>query len=420
MDSIRYFLHLPGQYWDILLAFYHAHENLLKVAMMPFMYGFIGWLTNWQAVRMIFSPLTFWGIPPYLGWQGIIPRKSQKMASIAAQTLEKKLLKLDEVFSKLDARKICKILQESIDREVEYAVDDVLCQSNPLLWKMMPDAIRDEIISITRRQAPKAVDVIIQDIKDNIYDVFDLHKIMVDSLTGQNVKRLVMMFQRIGSKEWVFIKLSGFYFGFLLGLCQVVIWLIYPMLWTIPVQGVLVGYVTNWLAIKMVFRPTKPKRYLGFKFQGLFHRRRKEVSKEYARLVTEEILNAKNIIKMVIHGKERDNILLIIRQAIAMALIRLSSYVPVITNKTPIGFLDQIKHDISTEITSDECLAQIENYVGKTLDIEKVIIEKYNLLNDIEYENVLRDIFREDEKILIGVGAVLGGLVGFFQMWLLM
>ena len=54
------------------------------------------------ALKMTFYPLEFWGIPPYLGWQGIIPRKAYKMASKAVDVITERLLKIEEVFDQID------------------------------------------------------------------------------------------------------------------------------------------------------------------------------------------------------------------------------------------------------------------------------------------------------------------------------
>ena len=42
----------------------------------------IGYVTKVVAIHMMFAPLEFVGIKPFLGWQGIVPRKAEKMAGI--------------------------------------------------------------------------------------------------------------------------------------------------------------------------------------------------------------------------------------------------------------------------------------------------------------------------------------------------
>ncbi len=63
------------------------NEKILQMITIPFVSGFIGWITNYVAIKMTFYPISFWGIPPYLGWQGIIPRKAHKMAGKAVDLI---------------------------------------------------------------------------------------------------------------------------------------------------------------------------------------------------------------------------------------------------------------------------------------------------------------------------------------------
>jgi uncharacterized membrane protein YheB (UPF0754 family) len=75
---------------------------------------------------------------------------------------------------------------------------------------------------------------------------------------------------------------SGFGFGFLLGLGQMAAWAAHPAAWTLPAAGALVGYVTNWIAIHMIFEPAEPIKVLGLiEVQGLFESRQVEVSDEF-------------------------------------------------------------------------------------------------------------------------------------------
>jgi uncharacterized membrane protein YheB (UPF0754 family) len=67
-----------------------------------------------------------------------------------------------------------------------------------------------------------------------------------------------------------------------------------PLGWTPPVAGALVGYVTNCIAIKLLFEPTDPPvDILGlFQVQGLFKSRQIEASNEFGAFLGQRALNA--------------------------------------------------------------------------------------------------------------------------------
>ena len=53
-----------------------------QYASIPVAAGVVGWFTNWVAIVLTFRPLEFVGVRPWLGWQGIIPMKAERMAGI--------------------------------------------------------------------------------------------------------------------------------------------------------------------------------------------------------------------------------------------------------------------------------------------------------------------------------------------------
>lgn len=87
---------------------------------MPFISGFIGWITNVLALEMTFHPIQFvglnwirWPNQPLglFGWQGIIPCKAEKMASICFELLMTKLFDVKEVFQRLDPAKFSEVME---------------------------------------------------------------------------------------------------------------------------------------------------------------------------------------------------------------------------------------------------------------------------------------------------------------------
>lgn len=83
-------------------------KNWMLYCSMPLVAAVIGYGTKLVAIRMMFEPLEFVGKPPYLGWQGIVPRNAQRMASIACDTMTARLLTPRDVFGKLDPDRVAR------------------------------------------------------------------------------------------------------------------------------------------------------------------------------------------------------------------------------------------------------------------------------------------------------------------------
>ncbi len=403
-----------------LIKLYNQNENLVGLLMMPFTYGFVGWFTNWLALKMTFYPIKFWGIyPPFLGWQGIIPRKAHKMASKSVDIITGRLLKIEEVFDKIDPVGIEKELKPLIEQMIEESTRDVIDQINPLLWDKMPDGLKAEIFKSARSQVPEAFKNIVSDIRMNILQVFDLKGMVLRKLSGDNVVLVVDMFQSIGKPEFKFIEKSGLYFGLLLGMAQIVAWVLYPMGWTLPVQGIIVGYLTNYLALEMIFRPYYEKKYLGvFKYQGLFLKRQDQVSRQYSAFVAKHILNARNILEEILYGKAADAVFNIIRNSAIKSVENTASIAkPFISLTVGDEKYRNMRKTIVTRMMemAPQSIEQLEGYVGVKMDLEDTMYERMRKLTPEEFESVLRSAFQEDELLLILVGAVLGAMVGLGQ-----
>jgi hypothetical protein len=64
-------------------------------------------------------------------------------------------------------------------------------------------------------------------------------------------------------------------------------------------------------------------------------------------------------------------------------------------------------------------LLEAQHYATTVIDLEQTIVEKVNELTNEEYESILRPVFKDDEPLMIAVGAVLGGVVGDIQVQLI-
>jgi uncharacterized membrane protein YheB (UPF0754 family) len=61
-------------------------------------------------------------------------------------------------------------------------------------------------------------------------------------------------------------------------------------------------------------------------------------------------------------------------------------------------------------------IADAQDYAMSVINLEETIVDKMGQLTNEEYESILRPVFKDDEPLMIAVGAVLGGLVGELQV----
>jgi uncharacterized membrane protein YheB (UPF0754 family) len=397
-----------------------THKELLVYLSMPITSAFVGWLTNWLAIQMTFYPIKFWGIPPYIGWQGIIPRKAGKMAAKSVELMTTKLIKVEEIFEKVKPEQLAKELAEPMKKVTSELVEEVGRSANQTVWDLTPGAVREQIAKQVNKETGPLLEGAIKEIKRNILAVFDLKSLVIKNLTGKNVVLLNEMFMRCGRKEFTFIALSGIYFGLPFGVLQMAQWYFYQAPWTVPVVGVIVGYYTNWLALKMIFRPLREKKILGLvKYQGLFLKRQKEVSKEYADIVANKILSPHQVLENFIYGRAAEAFFGVIQSNVIRALAKIEGLAqPILSFAVGSEKYDVLKGLIVQRINEavPKYATKVEGYLGSAMDLEKTLYERLSQLPPEDFEELLRTAFQEDEWILILVGSALGFAVGLIQM----
>ncbi len=406
------------QTWHAIVE--DVQRNWMLYASMPFVAAIIGFGTKIVAINMMFKPLEFLGIKPYLGWQGIVPRKAATMASIACDTMTTKLIKPEDIFNKLDPDRVAKEIEKPLLEAIEDITEEVALHYSPGLWEMAPDSLKQKVIRRIQDESPHIVNMIMNDIKANITTVFDLKDMVVTSLLRDKAL-LNRIFLEAGSGEFKFIRNSGLFFGFAIGCVQAVTWAITQSPLVMPIFGLFTGWFTDWLALKMVFNPKYPTKYLGglIQWQGLFLKRRHEVSKEYGRLIAKEVVTPRNIIDAILRGPLSDRLFAMVQRNVQHLVDEQAGMAkPIVVFAVGSSKYQEMKHLVAEEIMKrlPETLKNVENYAADAMDLENTLAKKMTELSVEEFEGLLRPAFQQDEWILITVGACLGFLVGELQV----
>ncbi|MGW4060123.1 DUF445 domain-containing protein [Amycolatopsis sp. NPDC004747] len=405
-----------GAFFAGILADFAQHWPLY--VSIPVVAALIGYGTKLVAIRMMFQPVEFIGVKPFLGWQGIVPKRAARMASIACDTMTEQLIKPAEVVARLDAGRIAQEIEKPLLAGVEDIVREVAAQYQPGLWESLPVRVQRLVIERVQHESPRMVAAVLDLIKSDVDSVFDLKGMVVTSLVKD--KRLLnRIFQEAGAKEFKFIARSGLVFGGAIGVVQMVAWVLFKFPPIMPVFGLFTGWFTDWLALRMIFYPIEPRRYFGVQWQGLFLKRRAEVAEAYGSLIAKEIITPHNVIEAILHGPLSDRVLALIQHQLDRELGSVAR--PLLVFAVGSRKYQEMKLAISSQIMSrlPDTMRYIEDYATDAMDIRNVLVSKMKELSPREFERLLRPAFEQDEWILIATGAVLGFLVGEAQVLVL-
>jgi len=365
---------------------------------------------------MMFHPIDFVGLGP-VGWQGIVPAHAKNLAAKSTDLITQKLINLGTIFETFDAGDFA---SQHLDNAVEELTDQVLEETAERyagpMWANANDAIKAQIRAMIRAEIEAVTTKILADIGDNIEEILDLKAIVVD--TAERDRALIgRMFQTTGAPEFKFIKISGAYFGFAFGVVQMFAWAFYPAWWVLPFFGFFVGYATNWLAIKLIFEPAQPKKVGPFVVQGLFHKRQQEVSKEFADMLSKEILNTDAMVAKMISGDGGRKLFAIVEGHVGEMLDRYSKN-PMAAAMVPADKMDEIRAELFARLREElpKPGGFLYTFTSRAIDVYGELFDRMTQLDPESFEGVLRPAFQKDEWKLIVAGAVLGLGAGVLQL----
>ena len=374
---------------------------------------------------MMFGPLEFKGVRLFgipLGWQGIVPRKAEKMATTAVELMTTKLIKPEEIFARLDPKRIAKEIELPLMVAAEDITREVAQEYQPGLWEGMPEFARRRLIKRVQAKAPQIVEHIMSEVQNDVKKYFDIKHMVVNNLLKD--KRLLNeIFKKVGRQEFKFFTNVGFVFGFAIGLVQLLCWILFKQPWMLPAFGGFVGFFSDWMALQMMFRPLQPKKIMGFTLQGLFIRRQNEVAADYAALISKQLLTSGNMMEELFTGTHSDKVIELVGRYVKQEIDQQAGIVkPLVVYAMGGQKYQSLKEQVAVRILAQlpETMKYIESYAEDAMDIRNTLVSRMQDLTPEEFEGMLRPAFKEDEWSLIIVGAVLGFLVGEMQIHLML
>jgi len=406
MMSWSEIVHDFGHYWFIYLS-------------MPLVAAFVGWSTKIVAMEMIYRPEKFVGIGP-IGWQGIIPRRAGKVGSKTMELFTENLLKPEELLERIDADEAVVALQEPISNAIDKVARDVAEQVRPGVWDALPDAGRRAIVGRIQSQVPRVTAKMLEEMKADLPRFIDLQYLAITTLV-RNKSKLNRLLRGVSADAMAFIRRAGIYFGLGIGLVQMIVWALFKNPWIMPAFGFGIGLVSDWLALNMLFRPIHRRPYFRglFQFQGMLHAQRDKITRDYARLLATDLFAPDMLIDSILRGPGADRLFALIAREVNNAIDEETGIGGSVL-KFAVGTTryQALKDGIVTMVLDElpNTLAAAEEYTLNVIDLENTIVEKMNQLTPEEYESILRPIFKDDEPLMISLGAVLGGLVGELQV----
>ena len=190
----------------------------------------------------------------------------------------------------------------------------------------------------------------------------------------------------------------------------------------IPVMGALIGWITNVIAIKLIFRPYEPVKLpvINFSIQGIIPKRRYEIAASIGKIVEEELFSMKDLIPACEHTI---NETVLIQDVASVIKSNLISRIPgIFPNKLKVAAGNMVENILIKELNEilPNLVRQKLEGLGSNVDIRSVVEEKINNLELAGLENLIVSTTRRELKYIEYLGGVLGFIIGLVQVLIIM
>lgn len=187
----------------------------------------------------------------------------------------------------------------------------------------------------------------------------------------------------------------------------------------IPVISAFIGWITNWVAIKMLFHPRNPINILGIQVQGIFPKRQQQFAEKLGRLVSQELLSFSDIEEKINKPENLHTILPQVETHIDHFLrVKLGESMPMISMFIGDKTIDKLKAIFMEELETlfPKIMKEYSASLKNELDLEQIVTDKVKAFPSDKLEDILYQVMAKEFRFVELLGAVLGFLIGILQV----
>lgn len=186
-----------------------------------------------------------------------------------------------------------------------------------------------------------------------------------------------------------------------------------------PLISAFTGWITTWVAIKMLFHPRKAVKILGISIQGIFPKNQQKIAEKLGEVVSKELLSFKEIEEKVTDPANLEKLKPEIEAHIDNFLrVKLKVTFPMFSMFIGDKTITQLKAAFLMEL-EELFPVLMKNYMTKLetdLDLKQIVTQKVSGFSSEKLEDMLDQITKQEFKFLEVIGAVFGLLIGILQV----
>lgn len=188
----------------------------------PLISAFIGWFTNWIAIKMLFHPrlpVKILGIT----FQGIFPKRQVQFAQKLGKLVSEELLSFKDIEAKITNGDNLQQVMPLVETHIDNFLRNKLAAEMPIISMFIGDKTIEQLKSVFMKELESLFPVLMTNYMDKLRHELDLEAIITEKVSNFSSDKLEEILKAIMSKEFKFIEIIGAVLGFFIGILQVFI-----------------------------------------------------------------------------------------------------------------------------------------------------------------------------------------------------
>ena len=193
--------------------------------LIPVISAFIGWFTNWIAIKMLFhprEPKKILGIT----FHGIFPKRQKTLASNLGKLISDEFLSFSDIEKKISNPENLKSVLPAVDNHIEYFLRKKLPDEMPVISMFIGDKTIIKMKKVFMEEIEELFPQIMKQYAINLKKELDLEEIVFTKVSAFSSDKLEEILLQIMSKEFRFVEILGGVIGFIIGVIQVLLTLL--------------------------------------------------------------------------------------------------------------------------------------------------------------------------------------------------
>ncbi|WP_320169279.1 DUF445 family protein [Maridesulfovibrio sp.] len=197
----------------------------IKLLLSPVICALIGWFTNYLAVKMLFHPHHPIKIGPFT-IQGIFPKRQKELAARLGEMIERELISHTDIKNVIHDPKFIDSHKEVVLDYLDVFFRERLTSLHPMVGMFLNDETMKTVKGMLSKELDEMLPKLIETTSSQLECSLDFKCLVQDKVECFSMEQLEAILFSIMKKEFKFIEVIGGVLGFLIGLIQVLIFML--------------------------------------------------------------------------------------------------------------------------------------------------------------------------------------------------